>query len=142
MAKRRAIVLSLVERGWQAARECSLDLGPQGVCVIHLIKGHVDRSVRALITPKPHVRTLSVPRRLFWPVLWLVCLGLTLTGRLRALLVDHERSYRRLSWWARMAHVNLTMVQQGTAGYELWIGSKPVSRAVWREAVVGACASH
>ena len=139
--KRWTVVLSLVERGWQAARECSLDLQPRGICVVHLLKGRLSRSVRALIEPKPHVRIISMPRKLFWPVMWLVCCGLILTGRLRSFLVDNERSYRRLSWWARVARLNLTMVQQGVEGYELRVGSQHLSRSTWRELLEHPCAS-
>ena len=139
---RPTIVLSLVERGWQAARECSLDLQRQGICVTHLLKGHLSQSVRSLIEPKPHVRIISVHRAFFWPTAWLICLGLTLTGKLKSLLVDNERSYHRFSWWAQGARLNLTMVRQGTEGYEFWVGPRRISRAAWwTEVLEQSCVS-
>ena len=140
MADGRIVVLSLVERGWQAARELSLDVQPHGVRVIHLIKGRLSHAVYQLITQKPHVRILSVPRPFFWPMLGLVTIGLLLIGRLRAVLVDNERSFRRLRGWTSWASLTVTMVQQGARGYELRCGPEPLSRAAWSQ-LVGVDAS-
>ncbi|MBI2495122.1 MAG: hypothetical protein HYY59_07820 [Candidatus Omnitrophica bacterium] len=125
------VVLSLVERGWQAARECSLELQPQGMEFLHIIKGRLDRAVRSLIEPWPHIRIISLPRTLFWPVVSALVLGLWLTGKLRALLVDNPRSYRRLSRVSGLVRVPLTLVQWGDAGYELSVDSAPITRAAW-----------
>lgn len=131
MRKRPVIVLSLVERGWQAARECSLDLHRRGVCVIHLIKGTLDHAVHALIAPQPHIRLMSVARSWFWPMAWLLCTALTLSGQLRAVLVDNERSFRRLRGWTRLAGINVIMVRNGREGYEVWAGSRCIARSRW-----------
>ena len=119
MSEPRAVVLSLVERGWQAARECSLDLHGKGVCVIHLIKGSVSPHVLALVTPTPHIHLVSVPRTLFWPGALATCVWLVMCGLLRAVLVDNERSHRRLSRWVPWARVHVVLVHQGQGGYEM-----------------------
>jgi len=140
MSEPRVVVLSLIERGWQAAREFSLDLCQSGVCVVHVIKGNLSPSVRALITPAPNVRIISVHPQLFWPVAWVLLTGWWLTGRLRSLLVDNDRSQGRFFRCARLLHLNLTVVRAGAHGYELWIGPQQVSQPVWREAVARQCA--
>ena len=107
------MVLSLVERGWQAARERSLELQAQGVPVLHLVKGRLSRPVRELIDPKPNGWIVSVPRSLFWPSVWVACLWLTAWRRLRTIWVDNERSFRRLARWAQIARLELAIVRSG-----------------------------
>lgn len=125
------VVLSLVERGWQAARECSLDRQREGITFLHVLKGRLDRAVRALIRPESHIRIVSFPRLLFWPAVGALVLGLWVTGRLRALLVDNRRSYRRLYRMSRLACVPLVIVQWGDAGYELSLDPAPIARTAW-----------
>lgn len=95
----RRVVLSLVERGWQAAREWSPNGKPPEATVVHLVKGSLNHEVRALIRPVPQVELMAVPRTLFWPMavglfLWHAC-----RGRLQAVLVDNQRSERRVRAW-------------------------------------------
>ena len=131
MPERPTFVLSLVEHGWHAARECSLDMQREGVGFIHIVKGRLNRTVRALIAPQPHIRIVSVPRLLFWPGVGALFFGSWVMGRLCALLVDNPRSYRRLYRMSRLARVPLTIVQWGDAGYELFFDSAPITRATW-----------
>ena len=114
----RPLVLSLVERGWQAARDYSLQMQPQAD-VVHVVKGRLSRNVRRMIAPSAHIRVLSMPRALFWPGIGLLLLGYRLSGRLRTLLVDNRRSYRRLARVSRAARLGLALIQQGASGYEL-----------------------
>jgi hypothetical protein len=130
----RAVVLSLVERGWQAARECSLDAQRHGLCVVHLIKGRLDRSVRALIAPQPGVHLISATRNGFWPAAWLMIVWLTGSRRLHSVLVDNDRTLRRLHGWACWLRLHLIMVREGAEGYELWVGHQQVSRTAWQTA--------
>ena len=116
---RQPVVLSLVERGWQAARECSLDLQRQGGCVVHLVKGRLEPAVHAMIAPQPRVRVVSVRRTLFWPAAWAWCMGWLVTARLRMVLVDNERSFRRVRRWVGGSRVSLVRARQGGQGYEL-----------------------
>jgi hypothetical protein len=110
MPERRRVVLSFVERGWQAAREWSLGEERQGAAVVHLIKGWLDAEVLALIRPAARVRLVRIPRRWFWPVAWgWVAWGLC-SGTLRTILVDNERSLRRVRAWVRGAPVELLQV--------------------------------
>jgi hypothetical protein len=106
MADRR-IILSLVERGWQAARACSLDPKFGRLEFLHVVKGRLDPEVEAMIAPRPNVRIASVPSRLFWPRIWILYHWLRCAGRLRALLVDNDRSVRRLRGWMRGVPVHL-----------------------------------
>ena len=99
MVERRPLVISLVERGWQAARGYSLDVQDQKVMVIHLIKGSLSREILGLIAPHPWIRLVSVPRVIFWPVAWGLIAWAQFVGRLQAVLVDNERSDRRVHRW-------------------------------------------
>lgn len=136
MAEPRALVLSLVERGWQAARECSLDAACEQTAFLHAVKGSLDQSLRGLIAPRPHIRCISVPRWVFWPWVWRAVIWLRLTAGLRAILVDNDRSYRRLTRWARWSGVRLAQVMLGPQGYELREGHHAVSRGAWRAALM------
>ena len=109
------IVLSLVERGWAAARACSLDAQRQGMCTVHLVKGRLSRAVHTMITPTPHVHVVSVSRSVFWPAAWALCGWLALTGRLRSVWVDNERSMRRVRQWVPRARIRPVLVREGGA---------------------------
>ncbi|MBI3331170.1 MAG: hypothetical protein HYZ96_03555 [Candidatus Omnitrophica bacterium] len=101
------MVLSLVERGWQAARERSLDVQRQGGCCVHLVKGALSPAVHAMISPQPRVRVVSVRRALFWPTAWAWCVGWLATARLQEVWVDNERSFRRVRRWVGGSRVSL-----------------------------------
>ena len=104
---------SLVERGWQAAREYSLDAQRSEVEFLHVVRGRLDRSVRALIAPRPNIRLLSVSKRWFWSAAWMILAWAVLTGRLRTVLVDNDRSFRRLEAGTRLAGVSLMKLPPG-----------------------------
>ena len=142
MAEPRAIILSLVERGWQAARECSLDLHGKGICVVHMIKGSVSPQVLALMVPKSHIHFVSVSRTLFWPAALGMFGWFVASGTLRAVLVDNERSRRRLSRWVRVARVQLLLVRQGQGGYEMIAADQRVMPSTWHETLRHPCGSH
>ena len=125
---RPGTVLSLVERGWQAARECSLELGTDGVLVVHLIKGSLDAGVCSLIAPRPTITIRNVSKELFWVAVWWLSIRLIAAGRLRALLVDNDRSLRLLRGWARLIGCRLALVRPGASGYELWMASHRIAR--------------
>ena len=59
-------LLSVVERGWQGARECSLILARQGIRVTHLVKGRLPSGVRALIQPVQGIVLRDAPPWRFW----------------------------------------------------------------------------
>ncbi len=93
------VILSLVERGWQAAREWSLRERPPHTSVVHLIKGTLQAEVRSLIRPVPQVELVAVSRTLFWPMAVGLFLWHAYRGRLQAVLVDNQRSERRVRAW-------------------------------------------
>ncbi len=130
---KQRLVISLVERGWQAARECSLDLEPSGLVVVHLVKGRLTRSVRAMVAPKAHIHLMDLPRNLFWLVAWPACIGMQVLGMLRIILVDNDRAYQRLERWASRVQVQLVLVRPVREGYELQLGMVAMPRSRWRE---------
>ena len=99
MIERSGVVVSLVERGWRAARERSLELSREGILTLHLVKGWLSADVRRMVQPRPGIRLMSLPRQLFWPAAWVLCAWLAVWRRLRTVLVDNERSQRRVKRW-------------------------------------------
>ncbi len=132
------VVLSLVEHGWQAARECSLALECHGVRVVHLVKGSLDRRLRQLIIPHPTIQLIDVSRALFWPAVYGTLVRWRVQGQLRLVLVDNDRTRQRLRRWARWLGLELLKVTQGSDGYELWEGSTRIPLAVWEARWRGA----
>ncbi|MBI2093643.1 MAG: hypothetical protein HYT88_02850 [Candidatus Omnitrophica bacterium] len=135
----KSLVLSLVERGWQAQRECSLDSRLSSTEFIHLVKGWLDRSVLNLIAPRPNIRLLGIPRRLFWPWVWVSAFWFRFTGNLHAILVDNERAFNRLWPMAACLGVGLFRVEMSPEGYVFWRGNQ---RFAWDEFQKYADCSH
>ena len=131
MAEDGVVILSLVEHGWQAARECSLALERHGVRVIHLVKGSLDHRVRQLIIPHATIRMMGMPRALFWPAVYGALVRWRLGGRLRLVLVDNDRSRQRLQRWTAWMKLDLFKVTQGLDSYELWQGGTRIPLAAW-----------
>jgi hypothetical protein len=96
---RRAV--SLVERGWQAARDCSLQLEGRDVTITHVMKGMVPRDVLALVEPRPWIRVAPVSRLAFRPLMWVIVLVGGITRQVRWVLCDNERTWRELRPWCR-----------------------------------------
>jgi len=130
-----SVVLSLVEHSWRDARNCSLDLAEHGVTVVHIVKGKLDRSVRDIIRPMPNIRMVVVARSLFWLVVGWHGLCCLVRGRLRGVLVDNERSYKRLHVLGKLAGIPPMLLKHSQNGYELWVGEKRVIYADWQRAV-------
>lgn len=105
-------MLSLVERGWSAARQCSLRLTAQGQPVIHLVKGRLDHSIRQLIVLQPGERFVVLPRNLFRPVAWGLIASCAIARRVRWVLVDNERTLAELSGWCRRIGIVPVLVRQ------------------------------
>ena len=127
--RRKQGVLSLVERGWSGARTCSLMLNIIAIPVTHLIKGWLNAEHRAMIQPRPHIRIISVPRPMFRIGMWLALAGSTLTGRLRWVLIDQERTHQEIGWWCRLFGIVPLMIRETHGGYELEQHGRPVSSA-------------
>ena len=127
--RRRSCVLSVVERGWHGARDCSLALNGRAIPVRHLIKGRLPRALRAIITPYPHIRITSAPRPLFPLALWWAIATQTAAGRLRWLLVDHERTWSRVQWWCRAFGLTPLLIREFDDHFELSAGRRIVSMA-------------
>lgn len=120
-------VLSVVERGWRGARECSLVLSAKAIPVTHLIKGYVNTELLAMIQPVPHMRIISAPRPLFRLWLWWALGWGTLTRRLRCVLIDHERTLREVSWWCRLWGLASVTIRDTDEGYDLQRGRERLS---------------
>ncbi len=119
-----AEVLSLVERGWRGARECSLRLNDRRVAVTHVIAGSLDADVRAMIAPRPSIRLRDVPRKLFPVYLWWALLVHAGGGRLRWVLVDNPRTLKRIGWWCRWFGVTPVRIQERDGRYELHVDGR------------------
>ncbi len=113
--------LSLVERGWRGARQCSLALNAHRVAVTHLVKGRLSREVRELIAPYPFIRVRAVPRWVF-PV-WArgMLIGALMRRRLRWVLIDNPRTLLRLKRRCRKAGVAAGLGNEVDEGYELQV---------------------
>ena len=109
------IVLSFVERGWQAAREWSIHHRPPQTRVIHVVKGSLGADVRAMIRPVSEVSLVAVPRNLFWPVALAMFVWYGWRGRLEAILVDNDRSQRRVHSWVRWRPTRVLRVHEAGA---------------------------
>lgn len=120
-------MLSLVEHGWQGARQCSLELRGRQVRVTHVIKGWLGADLRAIIEPHPHIRVVSAPRWAFRFLVWPLVILRTMQGRLGWILLDHDRSRRELSWWCRLFGVIPVMIQEHDGGYDLAVHGRRVS---------------
>ena len=118
-ARPRKEVLSVVERGWRGARECSLTLNAWAIPVTHLIKGYLSPELRAMVQPHPYIRIVSAPRVAFRIWLWGMLLWCTARGRIQWLLVDHERTLREVTWWCRMCGVILVVIHETAQGFTL-----------------------
>ena len=108
------LVVSLVERGWQAARETSLRTRDERRWW-HVIKGALPNDVRRLIAPYPSIRLLSVPKKLYWPAAWGVCLLARLRGPVEAVVVDNARAVGRLKLLTGLMRVPVVPVEQWDA---------------------------
>lgn len=122
-----AEVLSLVERGWRGARECSLVLGQRGDRVRHLIKGTLDPEVRAMIAPAPGVVCEDVPRALFRARMWWVLVRAVMGRRLRWVLVDNPRTEREVAGICRAGGSAVIAIKGTADGYILQRGSRAVT---------------
>ena len=120
-------VISVVERGWRGARECAAVLNQAGVPVTHLIKGWISRDVQEMIGSTPKQRVVAWPRPAFYVGLWLWLAPRVLFGRVRWVLVDHERTSRGLARWAGWRGVWPVMIQEGERGFTLWRNGVRVS---------------
>jgi hypothetical protein len=138
MSRDKRLVLSLVERGWHAARECSLALHRDGIATLHLVKGRLPPEVSRLVSQKPGVGLSGVPYHLFWPAAYLVCRWWCQRGRLLAVLVDNDRSRRRVSGWLGREAGRVVLVQDTDAGWQCARGGRSFPSASWREAFADA----
>ena len=120
-----AEALSLVERGWRGARQCSLALYAQRMAVTHLVKGCLSREIRGMIASHPFIRVRAVPRWIFPALAYGMLIGATVRGRLRWVLIDHPRTLARLEWWCRQTGVVAVLVNELDEGYELRAGGQP-----------------
>ena len=115
-------VVSVVERGWRGARECANALNAAGVPVVHVIKGWISPEVREMIHPTPHQQVVAWPRPLFYVGLWCWLIPRVLLGRVRWVLVDHERTDRGLRRWGRWCGILPVTIREGDEGFTLWRG--------------------
>ena len=97
----RGLVLSLVEHGWRATRECALAILPGGCTVTHLVRGTVPPDVRAVIRLQPGERLVGVPRPLYRVARTALFAVAALDRRACWVLADNERTLKEAAWWCR-----------------------------------------
>lgn len=131
MSGRRAVVLSLIERGWQPARACSLDVPQQIADIVYFVKGKVGPDVHALVALKPNMRLRSVPKGCFWPFVWTLCAWMACLGKKRIIMVDNVRSLNRLLAPAMSWAAPVVLVRPSHSGYELWHEDRLLSPEDW-----------
>ena len=117
--------LSLVERGWRGARQCSLALNANRICVTHLVKGRLSREIRELIAPYPFIRVRAVPRWMFPAWARGMLIGAAMRRRLRWVLIDNPRTLARLTPRCRQAGAVPVLINELDEGFELQVEGRP-----------------
>ncbi len=112
------VVLSLVERGWRAARECSLELARQGITVDHLVKGRL-KGARCLVELPQAMALIDVPRQFFPVAVWAELLRQLFVRQVKWVLCDNERTLKRITPWCLWVGAAPVLVQESEAGYQL-----------------------
>ena len=121
-----AEALFLVERGWRALRECSLDASRRGIAVTYLIKGSLSPEVRAMIRLTPLMRAVDVPRSWFDVAAWWCLIAGTLGGRLRWVVTDDERTLEAIAGWSQRFRLTLAYIEEAPGGYVLSVRRQTV----------------
>ena len=120
-------MLSLVERGWGGARECSLKLQTMGIPVTHLIKGVLGDEVLGMIAPYPNIAIVDVPPLLFRLRFWCAVVAGTLSRRLRWILTDHPKTARELEWWCRWFRLTPVFIEERGGAVAFSVHGQPRS---------------
>lgn len=87
-------LISLVEKGWSAARRLSIAHVRHNGTVLHLVRGRLKKDVRAVLTPYPSMRLRGFMPRTYRFSVWAVLGWAGLTGCRPIVLVDNERAAR------------------------------------------------
>ena len=127
MSAPQRTALSLVERGWPAARRLSIRLAQKNIATVHVVKGALPRNVIEMITPYPGMRVTGMPKALFWPAVWLRAVAESARGRLAIVITDNERAQRRVAAWPGINPDTVVLAKPASAADELWIGGRLVS---------------
>ena len=109
-------VLSLVERGWPAARRVTIELTRVGAIVRHVVRGTIPDELREMLTPYQGMTISGVtPRWYRWRV-WLILLRQAWRRRPLLVLVDHERAARWVARWFPALRHRLFLVHETADG--------------------------
>ena len=122
-------LLSVVERGWRGARECSLTLALQGIRVTHLIKGRLGPEVRGLIRPVQGIALVAAPRWRFRLWFWAHLLSGAIRRRAMWALFDHERTLAAAGPWCRRLGVSPVLIREFGERFELSVQGHPLTLA-------------
>lgn len=118
--KRAPLAISLVERGWQAARTWSLAPEAAGWRVIHICRGWLTRDVRAVIGAAPGRQLWGAPQRCYRWLAWGAIGWYALRRCLGLVVVDNPRTFSRLQRGLRLLGVRLIHIDMDETGYGCW----------------------
>ena len=99
-APRGRLAISLVEKGWSAARRAGIAWVQRGGRIEHLVKGTLSRELLQQLTPYPATSITGVPRNWFRALAWLRLLTASVGPGTAMVIVDSERA---LAWFERRA---------------------------------------
>lgn len=72
MARSGLRVLSLVEKGWSAARQATIPMTQRGARVTHLVRGRLPRALLRVITPYGGMTIRGIDRRWYRVIVWII----------------------------------------------------------------------
>lgn len=89
--------VSLVEKGWAAARQASIALAKSGIPVRHWVKGKLSRNLLDVLTPYPGIKITGVAPWIYRVVTGMVLAASLCRGKRLKILVDNERTRQWVS---------------------------------------------
>lgn len=116
MARSALRVLSLVEKGWSAARQATIPMTQRGARVTHLVRGRLPRALLRVITPYDGMTIRGIDRRWYRVIVWILLAFHQWVQPGSLVLVDNQPA---VEWvrrsFPRLAH-GVVLVQETAGG--------------------------
>lgn len=109
-------VVSLVEKGWPAARRLSIRLVRSDVSVHHLVRGSVPQAVLAILTPYEGMTITGIAASWYRWAVWVTLMRAWVLRERLIILVDHERAAAWVARWFPRLAPRVFFVQEDAAG--------------------------